>query len=201
MKEPETKLNLAHVREARKIAETIKIGEAIPRSEWPDLRSQLFADYLEKADEFEKSPNFGGAVHTAMARDILDEIDRRRTQKARFHENMEPLVTVDETTGEAVEADVEDENASLEKFLGGLDRAERRRLIRNWHRRFRYAVRSLDPDMRDFLEKLAATTTQNELVAATRLCRKACFLRRKRLQQQFAGLLREHRDIKALEIK
>jgi len=195
------KLIVSRLREARQIAETIKIGDAIPKDEQQDFRSQLFLNYVKNSDAFENHPNFGGAVHTAMARDVLDEIDRRKTRKAQFEANMQPLVAADENVGETVVAEVEDENATLEKFFGGLDRAARRRRLRNWRRRFRYAVRRLEPDMRNFLEKLAACTTQDELVTASGLCRKACYLRRKRLQEIFGGLLRDHRNIKALEIK
>jgi len=192
----------AHALEAWEIAQRkIHIGDAIPKKDQEDVRSDLYLKYAKDAAYYEGRENFGGVVYHSMNNDVRDEIEHRKSAKVKFHESMQPLVSTDPESGETSEADAIDENMSLENFLGDLDRKERNRKLRNWRRRFRNRVRSLDEEMQKFLFLMSDCTTQDELASASGLCRKACYLRRKRLQEIFGGLLREHRNIKALEIK
>lgn len=191
----------AHKLEAWGIAQTIHIGDAIPTRCEKDLRSDLYLRYAKKCRDFEDKENFGGSVYEAMRHDIMDEIRRRNGPKAQFEENMESLERKDSETGEAYTNDIMDETATLEKFLGELDRQARRQRLRQWKKDFRKAVRKLPRYLRDFLYALRDATSQNEIATAKRISRKTCFLRRKKLQEIFYGLLRQHRNITALEIR
>ena len=114
---------------------------------------------------------------------------------------MEPMISKDPETGNLVMVDAEDEEASIEKFFGGLDREYRRELLKQWRKKFRAEFRGLPRKWQEFVRLLEKSTSQKEISVATGISRKGCFLRRKRLEQTFWWLLREHRNIKALEVK
>ncbi len=187
--------------EAWEIAQKVHIGEAIPKRDQSDLRSDLFFRYMQNREYFARQANFAAAVCSAMSNDIRDAIKHRKTKQATFEQAMEPMVSSDPETGKEVVADVVDEEASIERFFGGLDREYRRALLKAWKKKFRAEFRELPRNLQDFVRQLEKGTSQNELAVANKISRKGCFLRRKKLEQIFGCLLREHRNIKALEVK
>lgn len=187
--------------EAWKIAQKIHIGEAIPKRDQSDLRSDLFFRYMQNRDYFARQANFAAAVCSSMSNDIKDAIKHLKTKQASFEAAMEPMISKDPETGKLIMADAEDEEASIEKFFGGLDREYRRELLKQWRKKFRAEFRGLPRKWQEFVRLLEKSTSQKEISVATGISRKGCFLRRKKLEQTFWWLLREHRNIKALEVK
>ena len=187
--------------EAWEIAQKIHIGEAIPKRDQRDLRSDLFFRYTLDRDYFARQANFAAAVCSSMSNDIKDAIKHRKTNQAKFDAATESLTSKDPETGKEVVVDVVDEEASIEKFFGGLDREYRRELLKAWRKKFRATFRELPRNLQDFVRLLEKSTSQREISVATGLSRKGCFLRRKKLETIFGCLLREHRNIKALEVK
>lgn len=186
---------------AWEIAQKIHIGSAIPKRDQEDLRSDLYVRYQEKRDYFLCRPNFEAAVRAAMSNDIRDAIKHRQTKQPVFDSAMEPMYTRDPKTGKEEMADAEDEDATIEKFFGGLDREFREEQLREWAELFREKMAELPAYLREFLYLLRDGTSQSQISVANNISRKCCYLRRQKLAQIFGRLLREHRNIKALEVK
>ena len=127
--------------EAWEIAQKIHIGEAIPKRDQSDLRSDLFFRYMQNRDYFARQANFAAAVCSSMSNDIKDAIKHLKTKQASFEAAMEPMISKDPETGKLIMADAEDEEASIEKFFGGLDREYRRELLKQWRKKFRAEFR------------------------------------------------------------
>ena len=187
--------------EAWEIAQKIPLGSAIPKSDQEDLRSDLYVRYQEKRDYFLRQPSFEAAVRAAMSNDIRDAIKHRQTKQPLFEQAMEAMYARDPKTGKEEMADAVDEDATIEKFFGGLDRDFREEQLREWHEIFREKMNELPAYLREFAALLRDATSQSQLSVATGISRKGCFLRRQKLAQIFGRLLREHRNIKALEVK
>lgn len=191
----------ARALEAWEIVKSIRIGDAIPKRDQEDLRSDLYVRYLENQDYFLKQPNFAASVRAAMSNDIRDAIKHRQTKQPLFDAAMEPMYTRDPKTGKEEMADAEDEDATIEKFFGGLDREFREEQLREWAELFREKMAELPAYLREFLYLLRDGTSQSEISLANNISRKCCYLRRQKLANIFGRLLREHRNIKALEVK
>lgn len=157
--------------------------------------------YLENQDYFLKQPNFAASVRAAMSNDIRDAIKHRQTKQPLFDAAMEPMYTRDPKTGKEEMADAEDEDATIERFFGGLDREFREEQLREWAELFREKMAELPAYLREFLYLLRDGTSQSEISLANNISRKCCYLRRQKLANIFGRLLREHRNIKALEVK
>ena len=185
---------------AWEIAQKIHIGDAIPKRDQEDLRTDLYVRYQENRDYFLLQPNFEAAVCSAMSNDIRDAIKHRQTKQPLFEQAMAPMYTRDPKTGKEEMADAVDEDATIEKFFGGLDHDFREEQLREWHEIFREKMNELPAYLREFAALLRDATSQSQLSVATGISRKGCFLRRKKLEQIFGCLLREHRNIKALEV-
>ena len=191
----------ARALEAWEIVKSIRIGDAIPKRDQEDLRSDLYVRYLENQDYFLKQPNFAASVRAAMSNDIRDAIKHRQTKQPLFDAAMEPMYTRDPKTGKEEMADAEDEDATIERFFGGLDREFREEQLREWAELFREKMAELPAYLREFLYLLRNGTSQSEISLANNISRKCCYLRRQKLANIFGRLLREHRNIKALEVK
>lgn len=191
----------ARALEAWEIVKSIRIGDAIPKRDQEDLRSDLYVRYLENQDYFLKQPNFAASVRAAMSNDIRDAIKHRQTKQPLFDAAMEPMYTRDPKTGKEEMADAEDEDATIERFFGGLDREFREEQLREWAELFREKMAELPAYLREFLYLLRDGTSQSEISLANNISRKCCYLRRQKLANIFGRLLREHRNIKALEVK
>ena len=191
----------ARALEAWEIVKSIRIGDAIPKRDQEDLRSDLYVRYLENQDYFLKQPNFAASVRAAMSNDIRDAIKHRQTKQPLFDAAMEPMYTRDPKTGKEEMADAEEEDATIEKFFGGLDREFREEQLREWAELFREKMAELPAYLREFLYLLRDGTSQSQISVANNISRKCCYLRRQKLAQIFGRLLREHRNIKATEIK
>ena len=191
----------ARALEAWEIVKSIRIGDAIPKRDQEDLRSDLYVRYLENQDYFLKQPNFAASVRAAMSNDIRDAIKHRQTKQPLFDAAMEPMYTRDPKTGKEEMADAEDEDATIERFFGGLDREFREEQLREWAELFREKMAELPAYLREFLYLLRDGTSQSQISVANNISRKCCYLRRQKLAQIFGRLLREHRNIKALEVK
>ena len=191
----------ARALEAWEIVKSIRIGDAIPKRDQEDLRSDLYVRYLENQDYFLKQPNFAASVRAAMSNDIRDAIKHRQTKQPVFDSAMEPMYTRDPKTGKEEMADAEDEDATIEKFFGGLDREFREEQLREWAELFREKMAELPAYLREFLYLLRDGTSQSQISVANNISRKCCYLRRQKLANIFGRLLREHRNIKALEVK
>ena len=190
----------ARALEAWEIVKSIRIGDAIPKRDQEDLRSDLYVRYLENQDYFLKQPNFAASVRAAMSNDIRDAIKHRQTKQPLFDAAMEPMYTRDPKTGKEEMADAEDEDATIERFFGGLDREFREEQLREWAELFREKMAELPAYLREFLYLLRDGTSQSQISVANNISRKCCYLRRQKLAQIFGRLLREHRNIKALEV-
>lgn len=186
---------------AWEIAQKIHIGDAIPKRDQEDLRTDLYVRYQEQRDYFLLQPSFEAAVCSSMSNDIRDAIKHRQTKQPLFEQAMEPMYARDPKTGKEEMADAVDEDATIEKFFGGLDRDFREEQLREWHEIFREKMNELPAYLREFAALLRDATSQSQLSLATGISRKGCFLRRQKLAQIFGRLLREHRNIKALEVK
>ena len=191
----------ARALEAWEIVKSIRIGDAIPKRDQEDLRSDLYVRYLENQDYFLKQPNFAASVRAAMSNDIRDAIKHRQTKQPLFDAAMEPMYTRDPKTGKEEMADAEDEDATIERFFGGLDREFREEQLREWAELFREKMAELPAYLREFLYLLRDGTSQSQISVANNISRKCCYLRRQKLANIFGRLLREHRNIKALEVK
>ena len=191
----------ARALEAWEIVKSIRIGDAIPKRDQEDLRSDLYVRYLENQDYFLKQPNFAASVRAAMSNDIRDAIKHRQTKQPLFDAAMEPMYTRDPKTGKEEMADAEDEDATIERFFGGLDREFREEQLREWAELFHEKMAELPAYLREFLYLLRDGTSQSEISLANNISRKCCYLRRQKLANIFGRLLREHRNIKALEVK
>ena len=77
--------------EAWEIAQKIHIGEAIPKRDQSDLRSDLFFRYMQNRDYFARQANFAAAVCSSMSNDIKDAIKHLKTKQASFEAAMEPI--------------------------------------------------------------------------------------------------------------
>lgn len=191
----------ARALEAWEIVKSIRIGDAIPKRDQEDLRSDLYVRYLENQDYFLKQPNFAASVRAAMSNDIRDAIKHRQTKQPLFDAAMEPMYTRDPKTGKEEMSDAEDEDATIERFFGGLDREFREEQLREWAELFREKMAELPAYLREFLYLLRDGTSQSQISVANNISRKCCYLRRQKLANIFGRLLREHRNIKALEVK
>ena len=107
----------------------------------------------------------------------------------------------DPKTGKEEMSDAEDEDATIERFFGGLDREFREEQLREWAELFREKMAELPAYLREFLYLLRDGTSQSQISVANNISRKCCYLRRQKLANIFGRLLREHRNIKALEVK